>query len=323
MVAHAKGILLQGSFKPTPEAKTLTKAYHFNASEVPVTVRFSDSTGSVAWRILSRVLLTGCSIPVIPDNDANASPRGFAARFHLPEKDGKRQHTDIIGHSTPFFPVPTGQDFVKLLTAIGSSQQPDLPHPTPIETYLGENPAAFAFVSAPKPFPHSYGTEAYYMLTAYKFVNAEGKETYVRYQVQPETGLQHYSDEEAKARSANYLSEEISERVKKGSIGFKVIVQVAEEGDEVNNTTVKWPETRKTVELGTITLTGLVEDDAAVQKTTIFDPEPRVEGIGEFTRAGLFWTTQKADFDVENSNDPLIAFRAALYLISGRERRAA
>ena len=225
---------------------------------------------------------------MIPDNDSNASPRGFAARFHLPDKDGKRQHTDIIGHSTPFFPVPTGQDFANLLKAIGGSQQPDLPHPTPIEKYLGEHAAAFAFVTAPKPFPHSFGTEAYYMLTAYKFVNAEGKDTYVRFQVKPEAGLQHYSEEEAKAQSPNYLSEEISKRVSSGPIGFKVIVQLAEEGDEVNNTTVKWPESRKTVELGTITLTGLVPDDAATQKTTIFDPEPRVEGIGKFT-SSIFW----------------------------------
>lgn len=279
--------MLEGTFTPTPEAKTLTKAYHYQRT-VPVTVRFSNSTG----------------IPVIPDNDNNASPRGFGARFHLPEKDGKRQHTDIVGHSTPCFPVPTGPDFLDLLKAIVGSGAPDLPHPTPIEQYLGGHPAALAFVTAPKPFPHSFGTEAYYMLTAYKFINAEGKETYVRFEVQPENGLQHFSDEDAKDQPPNYLSEEISKRVTDGAVSFKVIVQVAEEGDEVDNTTVKWPETRKKVELGTIKLTTLVDDSLAAQKTIIFDPVPRVEGI-------------------ESSDDPLIEFRAALYIISGRERRAA
>jgi catalase len=286
-IAHAKGILLEGTFTPTPEAKELTKAYHFN-NTVPVTVRFSNSTG----------------IPVIPDNDANAGPRGFAVRFHLPEKDGKRQHTDIIGHSTPFFPVPNGQEFANLLKAIGASQQPDLPHPTPIEQYLGGHPAALAFVTAPKPFPHSFGTEPYFALTAYKFINAEGKETYVRWEVFPEAGLEHYGEEEAKALGANYLSDEITERVAKGPVSFKILAQIAEEGDEVNDTTVKWPESRRKVELGTVKLTSVAADQAATQKTTIFDPEQRVEGV-------------------ENSNDPLIAFRAALYLISGRERRAA
>jgi catalase len=287
-LAHAKGILLEGTFTPTAEAKSLTKAHHFNAPSTPVTVRFSDSTG----------------IPVIPDNDSNASPRGFAARFHLPDENGRRKHTDIIGHSTPFFPVQTGQDFANLFRAIGSSQQPDLPHPTPIEKYLGENAAAFAFVTAPKPFPHSWATEAYFMLNAFKFINADGKETYFRYEVVPEAGLEHYSEEEAKALSADYLSEEIKERVAKGPIVLKVLAQIAEEGDPTDDITKKWPESREKIELGSIKITGLAADDAATQKITIMDPIPRVDGIVE-------------------SADPILAFRAALYLVSGRERRAA
>lgn len=286
--AHAKGLLVEGTFTPSAEAKSLTKAPHFNASSTPVTVRFSDSTG----------------IPIIPDNDANASPRGFAARFHLPEKNGRRQHTDIIGHSTPFFPVPSGEEFGNLFKAVGASSAPDLLHPTPIEKYLGDHAAAYAFVTAPKPFPHSWGTEAYWMLNAFKFINAEGQETFIRYEVQPEAGLEHYSEEDAKGLSANYLTEEITERLKKGPVGFKVLAQIAEEGDPTNDITKKWPEDRKKVELGSIKLTSLAKDDAATQKTTIFDPIPRVDGI-------------------EESDDPILAFRAALYLISGRERRAA
>ncbi|KIW04273.1 uncharacterized protein PV09_04575 [Verruconis gallopava] len=286
--AHAKGLLLEGTFQPTAEAKGLTKAHHFNSASTPVTVRFSDSTG----------------IPAIPDNDANASPRGFAVRFHLPEENGKRKHTDIIGHSTPFFPAPTGQEFANLFRAIGASSQPDLPHPTPIEKYLSEHPAALAFVTAPKPFPHSWATESYYALNAFKFVNSEGEETFIRYEIVPEAGRAHYSDEEAKALSPNYLSEEIKERIAKGSVGLKLLAQVAEAEDPTDDVTKKWPEDRKKVELGTITLTSLVADDAATQKKTIFDPIPRVDGI-------------------EPSADPILEFRAALYLISGRERRSA
>jgi hypothetical protein len=45
-------------------------------------------------------------------------------------------------------------------------------------------------------------------------------------------------------------------------------------------------------------------DDAAQQKHIIFDPIPRLAGI-------------------EPSDDPLLDLRAAVYLISGRKRRAA
>ena len=78
--AHAKGILLEGVFRPSSEALSLTSAPHIQMRSTPVTVRFSDFAG----------------IPTVSDNDPqNASPRGCAIRFHLAE----HVHTDIIGHS--------------------------------------------------------------------------------------------------------------------------------------------------------------------------------------------------------------------------------
>jgi catalase len=40
-VAHAKGIVCQGTFAPSKDAATLSKAAHFRAASVPVTARFS------------------------------------------------------------------------------------------------------------------------------------------------------------------------------------------------------------------------------------------------------------------------------------------
>src|SRR5208337_5587176 len=106
-----------------------------------------------------------------------------------------------------------------------------------------------------------------------------------------------------KGKSANYLFDDLAERVAKGPIVFRIMVQVAEDGDEVNDATVHWPAERKVVELGTLTLTDRVADDAHEQKNIIFDPIPRLDGI-------------------EPSDDPLLELRAASYLISGRRRRA-
>src|ERR1700722_9010948 len=103
--AHAKGALLTGTFTPSSEAASLTRAPHMNRPSTPVTVRFSDSTG----------------IPMIPDNDPNADPRGCAVRFHLAD----RVHTDIVSHSTNAFPARTGEDFLEFLTAIAAT---DLAH---------------------------------------------------------------------------------------------------------------------------------------------------------------------------------------------------
>lgn len=102
---------------------------------------------------------------------------------------------------------------------------------------------------------------------------------------------------------AGYLYEQIRDALPLGPV-FDLVAQIAEDGDATDNCTVRWPESRKIVTLGTISLDSVKDDNAAEQKRVIFDPVPRVQGV-------------------ESSDDPLIDVRAALYLISGRERRAA
>ena len=281
--AHAKGVLLTGTFKPSAEAKGLSKAPHFASESTPVTVRFSDSTG----------------IPVIPDTDPNSVPRGIAIRFHL----GGRVHTDIIAHSTDGFPTRTGAEFLELLKAIGSSA-PGGPSPSPVEQFLGAHPAALKFVQTPKPFPVSFATEAYFGVTALEFTNGEGDVQFARFQVVPDAGLVHLDDEAVKSKGADYAFEEIKQRVAAGPVKFRVQAQLAAPGDVVDDATIHWPAERTVLPLGTLELTAAVPNDAEEQRTIIFDPIPRVEGIAP-------------------SDDPLLELRAAIYLISGRRRRSA
>jgi len=267
---------VKGTFTPTAEAKALSKAPHFQHDSTPVVVRFSNSTG----------------IPVIPDTDSNSVPRGFAVRFMY---DGEHKHTDIIGHSTPHFPVRTGHDFLEFFTAILGGKAGE---------YVSTHASTAAFVTAPKPFAASFATESYYALNAFKFTAPDGSEQFVRYQVKPAAGNAYLSDEEVKAKSADYEFEELADRLKKGPIELLLYAQLAEEGDPTDDVTQQWPDDRKQVLLGKIVLDALDEDSVKNQKHLIFDPIPRVEGVVE-------------------SDDPILDFRAALYLISGRERRKA
>jgi len=285
--AHAKGQILTGSFKPTAEGKALSKAPIFQSESIPISVRFSNSTG----------------LPQIPDFVGDSRPNGMAVRFELGTVDGRRKHTDIVGHSVPHFPVNDGQGFIDLLAAIGGTK-PDSPHPSPIEQFLGANPAALRFVTAPKPPSKSFANLNYFFLNAFKFIAADGKETWVRYQVKSDLGPDSYTDEEAQAKGPNYLFDEIKERVKSAPIGFKWFAQIGEDGDQTDDITIEWPEDRKLVELGSFTLDAVHEDSDNKAKKDIYDPIPRVDGI-------------------EPSADPILEFRAALYLLSGRERRAA
>jgi catalase len=188
--AHAKGALLTGTFSPAPSAAALTHAPHIQRESTPVTVRFSNSTG----------------LPLIPDNNPNANPKGIAIRFHL----GERAHTDIIAHSTDGFPARTGAEFLEFLRAAASSD-PSKPSPSPIEVYLGSHPEALAFVQAPKPAPSSFARETYFGITAMRFKNKDGVAHYGRYRIVPAAGNHHLSEAEVAARGVNFLFDELRE----------------------------------------------------------------------------------------------------------------
>lgn len=280
--AHAKGLLLKGSFTPTPEAASLSSAPHFKNASTPVTVRFSDFAG----------------IPTVSDNDPQfAGPRGIGLRFNLAE----HVHTDIVAHSVDAFPVNKAEDFLEFLNALIATD-PNGPHPNAIEQFLGAHPAALAFVQMPKPFPVSFATEHFFAVSAFKFTNADGVSRFGRYRILPSKGTLHISNDEAATKSKDYLFDEIKERITKEPVKHHIVVQLAEEGDETDDATVRWPETRSLLTLGEITLTAIEEDNAAEQQKIIFDPIPRLEGI-------------------EASADPLFEPRANVYLVSGRRRR--
>lgn len=271
---HAKGMMLSGTFTPSREARALSRAPHATRKSTPVTVRFSNSTG----------------LPAIPDNSPDAGPRGFAIRFHL----GEHVHTDIIGHSIDGFPARTGQEFLEFLRAAASGDP---------SAFFATHPAALAFVQAPKPNPASFATEAYFGVTAFRFINSDGVVRYGRYRIVPTAGVSHPDDAGAQAKSENYLFEELERRIAAGPIRFDIRVQIANDGDIVDDATIHWPADRPVIHFGVIELTARAPEDEE-HRRIIFDPIPRVDGI-------------------EPSDDPLLELRAAIYLLSGRRRRQA
>src|SRR4029450_386686 len=139
---------------------------------------------------------------------------------------------------------------------------------------------------------------------AFVLTSGSGASRYGRYRVLPVAGNEYLDAAGAAAQSRDFLVEEIKDRVGKGPGGFLLVVQLAEDGDIVDDATARWPESRPQLVLGEVTLTKIVPDNAAAQQQIIFDPIPRVDGI-------------------EASANPLFAPRANVYLMSGRRRRSA
>jgi catalase len=246
-----------------------------------VAARFSDSTG----------------IPDIPDGLPGAGPRGLAVRFHLPGGGS----TDIVANAFNGFAVATGEEFLAFLKAVAATAK-DAPRPTPLAKFLAAHPKAREVAITPKPVPASFATEPYFGVNAFEFTNAEGKSRFGRYQLRPEAGEQFLGTDEAARKPPNFLVDELGERLARGPAKFRIVVQLAGEGDTVDDATAVWPDDRPTVELGILSLTRLAADNDAAQRALAFDPLHLVDGI-------------------EASDDPLLEVRSAAYAVSRRRRR--
>jgi catalase len=55
-------------------------------------------------------------------------------------------------------------------------------------------------------------------------------------------------------------------------VQFKLMVQVAEQGDKLDDPSIAWPDNRRTVELGVISIAKPVADNDAAQRELLFLP---------------------------------------------------
>lgn len=271
---HAKGHVYEGTFTATPEAARLTRAAHMQGQPVPVTVRFSNGSGD----------------PNAPDHEPDV--RGMATAFHLP--DGSR--TDISAQTAPRFPVRSHEDFVELVQAA----EPTAAALWRLPLFLARHPRAAGTLrvnaAALKP-PASYAGRPYYAIHAFRWQDAGGGERHVRYTWRPETPEADLSRSQAKQRGADYLQEEIRERLARQPVRFTLELQIAGDGDAVDDPTAEWPAQRERVRAGTLEITGPASQGDAL----VFDPMNVTDGI-------------------EGSDDPILRFRPRAYSVSADRR---
>ncbi len=270
---HAKGVVVEGTFKASPGAAQLSRATLFNGSTIPVTARFSDGPG----------------VPTVPDGTPGM-PRGIAIKYHL--RDGTE--TDMVTNSLKFFPVETGEDFRDLLQAIVASP-PTAAKPTQLEQFFGNHPNALkAFGSLL--IPDSFAHEEYHGINAFIFVNKSGQRQAVRYLIVPEKVV-HITPEQAATKTPNYLFDDLTKRIVQKPVVFHLKAQLANASDQTKDSSQPWPENRKVVDLGVLTLTEIAANSLEAEKELLFMPTNLTTGI-------------------ELSDDPLPSLRSAAYGVS-------
>ena len=267
-VTHPKGVLLTGTFTATPRARELSRAAHLQGDPIRITARFSN----------------GFPDPALPDA-AVGNPRGLAVKFYLP--DGSA--TDLVCQSWPVFPAATPEGFRDLLRAQKESEEAT-------EKFLADNPdiaaagATIANEGVNDP-PLSWATMAFNSMNAFKLINADGAEQFVRFTLRPEKGEHSLPEDQRETADHDYLFKGVLDEV---PIRYRVTAQLAHDDDQTTDCSKAWPADREWVDLGTIEMTGPDTEREQNGDILVMDPMRLTDGI-------------------EASDDPILHIRTYVY----------
>ncbi len=269
---HAKGLCISGYFDSNGNGVRLSRASLFQPGRVAVIGRFSLAGGQ----------------PYV--SDGPAAVRGMGLRFE--PRSGEEWRTAMI--DLPVFAVRTPEGFYDQLLASKVDPATGKPDPAKMSAFLAAHPEtvrAIAIIKA-KPFSSGFADATFNGLNAFRFANADGISTPVRWSMVPVDAFA--AEDPAAAQNKNYLFDALIARVQHGPVQWHLIVTVGQPGDPTEDATLPWPDTREHVDVGTLTIDN-VEDEAHGRCRDInFDPLVLPWGIAP-------------------SDDPLLSARSAVY----------
>ena len=279
--AHGRGLCFAGTFTPTTEAAGLSSATVFSSGEIPALGRFSFGGGN----------------PNAPD----LAGRTQAMALMLTGHNGDQWRMKL--NNIPYFVTRDPEGFL----ARGAAFKPDPttgePDPAKVEAFLKAYPEAAKFLAWEKqaPWSGSFAGETFNVVNAFIFTNAEGQKTAVRWSLQPRQAFVPLSDETKASAGPNYLFDDLRTRVEQGPLLWDIVAQLAEPGDPVDDPSQPWPDSRRKVTLGTLTVTEVSDQTNGACRDVNFDPTLVPSGMAL-------------------SNDPVLKTRAGIYAHSYNAR---
>ena len=272
---HASGRYYAGTFKATPDAKKLSRAAHFQADPTPVTVRYSNSSSGNPWR--------------------PADTASMAVRFYLP--DGTT--TDLVSLPFPLFLARTPEETLEFLEAVRPDPNTNKPDPDRVGSFLEGRPWIARAVQLAKSLPASvsFAQTAFHAQHAFRFVNDADEAQYARYHWEPEAGVAGQTLEELQKRSPSYLFEEFEERLRKAPVVFNLVLELAGEGDPLDDPNAPWATNRPRVRIGQLNVDRTTTVEEIGDPVMMHDPTRLTDGI-------------------EPSDDPVLAVRRGVYEVS-------
>jgi len=269
----AKGQCFTGSFTPTAEAASLSKSAVFAKTS----------------RVVARLSVGGGN-PRVPDATKTVN-RGFSFRID----DGGQAETEFVMINAPINFVKSPDQMLAFLAARlpGADGRPDADR---IKAFTDANPETTAQgrYLAGKPVPGSWVGVNYWGIHGYTLTSAAGTSRLVKFKMVPVGGEIGLTDDEARAKPADFLLDDIKARMAANTAAFDMVVVFGRVGDEGTNATQQWPDEdqRPTTRLGRLALTALEKNETCDER--IFDPLNLADGVAGPTNDPLFTSRQPA-----------------------------
>ena len=278
--AHAFGRIYAGTFTATPAAKTLSRAAHFQGPPIPATARLSGSAGN-------------------PDEKPSIVV-AMATKFYLP--DGTT--TDLIGITLPAFFARTPAEFLAFTEAQKADPTTGKPDLDKLKAFMAAVPngGRALLLLQHQPAPVSFAQTSYRPLHAYYFLNAAGEGRWARYHWEPDAGTAGQPLEELAKQPHDYLFTEVEGRLRKGPVVFRLELELAEEGDPVDDPSAIWPAGRERIVVGRLELFRRITEAEIGDPVMMHDPTAVTDGIEV------------------SPGDQIIAARRGAYVVSVAER---
>jgi len=189
-VVHARGYGAHGSFTCNRAMHNVTRAAPFaeRGKTTPVFVRFSTVAGSKGSGDLARDI------------------RGFSVKFYTPEGNW-----DLVGNNVPVFFIQDAIKFPDLIHAVKPEPDRDFPQAASAHdnfwdfiTLTPEAMHTIMWVMSDRALPRSFTTMEGFGVHTFRFVNAAGDSTFVKFHWKPKMGLQSLVwDEAVKSNGAD------------------------------------------------------------------------------------------------------------------------
>ncbi|GAA0608758.1 catalase [Virgibacillus siamensis] len=290
-VVHARGYAAHGEFQVYESMKEYTKAGFLQDPSIktPVFVRFSTVAGSKG------------------SFDTARDIRGFATKFYTEEGN-----YDLVGNNAPVFFVQDGIKFPDFVHAVKPEPHNEMPqaqsaHDTFWDFVANNQETAHAVMwhISDRAIPRSYRMMEGFGVHTFRFINEQGKISFVKFHWKPVLGVHSLVWDEAQkigGKNPDFHRQDLYDSIENGDYPeFELGVQIIDEEDEFNfdfdilDPTKLWPEEDVPVKLiGKMTLNRNVDNVFAETEQVAFHPGHVVPGI---------------DF----SNDPLLQGRLFSY----------